>query len=369
MLNSLHVATFILCPPATPGGTSSSSTSSSTVVDEHHQAVAPTQSQSTSNTSSRRTKQKRTPARINAQLINTLFERRDPFDVSPDVPPDWTYPHTNFNTDFFVHIAAKFILPNFAEGLTFHLEVGSFKAGSVTRLASLLKEKFTSEWKQSSLVCIDPFTGDVNMWLWQKINENGIHVGSPRGRAKPITVGTKLSRTNKGSDVIHAKLDAPHDYLDMGADGRPRVMDRFKANVLDKQHEDMVLPIQATGLVGMKLLLKLKQQGRISDLPQMLYLDSAHEEGETYLELQIAWKVLTPCGVLYGDDWNWDGVQKDLVKFANELHLAPLELYNDHIELTQPLNGVGLMGNSQWFMQKPAVDTEVACKVDGKAWL
>ena len=361
LFNSL--ASLHLCPPAAtvtgnPGA-------SSTVVDERQHSAVTINEEATSGGNKR---QERTPAKINADLISTLFEGKDPFDVPSGVPADWTYRHTNFNTDFFAYIAAKHIFPNFFEGLTFHLEVGSFKAGSVIRLASLLKEKNASEWGKTSLVCIDPFTGDVNMWLWQKIDEKGIHVGGPRSMTKPITIGQKLGRSKAGDRVIELKADAPHDYLDMGVDGRPRVFDRFKANVLDKRHEDMILPIQATGLVGMKLILKLKQEGRISDLPQMLYLDSAHEEGETYLELQTAWKILPPCAVLYGDDWNWDGVQKDLVKFANELHLPPLVLFNDHIQLTQPLNGVGLMGKSQWFMQKPADNTRGACKVDDKAW-
>lgn len=107
-------------------------------------------------------KQQRTPAKVNTELIQTLFEGLDPFHVVPDVAADWTYPHTNYNSDFFVYVAAKHVMPNFVDGLTFHLEVGSFKAGSVTRLASLLKEKY-SAWQQCSLVCIDPFSGDVNM--------------------------------------------------------------------------------------------------------------------------------------------------------------------------------------------------------------
>lgn len=157
----------------------------------------------------------------------------------------------------------------------------------------------------------------------------------------------------------------------MGADGRPRILERFKANVLNKQHEDMIIPVQTTGLIGMKLIKRLREQGRISSLPQMLYLDSAHEADETYLELQIAWRLLPPCGVLYGDDWNWEAVQTDVWRFVEDLTLAPLTLFDDHLQLTQPVDGIGLLGKSQWFIQKPPSEHPTStskCKVDGKAW-
>ena len=78
--------------------------------------------------------------------------------------PDWTYPHTNFRTDFFEYIWTKYVKPNHGK-LTFYVEVGSFKAGSITRLAELLKTKY-AVWQSTSIVCVDPFSGDVNMWAW-----------------------------------------------------------------------------------------------------------------------------------------------------------------------------------------------------------
>ncbi|XRB17684.1 hypothetical protein RI054_16g75290 [Pseudoscourfieldia marina] len=83
----------------------------------------------------------------------------------------------------------------------------------------------------------------------------------------------------------------------------------------------MVLPIQASSIVGMRLIRRLKNEGRISELPQMIYLDSAHEEHETFLELQLAWDILQPGGILLGDDYVWSSVRNDVNKFAKMMGL------------------------------------------------
>ena len=52
-------------------------------------------------------------------------------------------------------------------------------------------------------------------------------------------------------------------------------------------------------------------------MPSVVYLDSAHEAGETYLELEYAWRLLPRGGVLLGDDWGYfPGVTKDVRKFS-----------------------------------------------------
>ena len=54
----------------------------------------------------------------------------------------------------------------------------------------------------------------------------------------------------------------------------------------------------------------------MSCLPEVIYLDAAHEIDETFLELKCAWEVLPSKGVLFGDDWNWDAVKHDVKLFA-----------------------------------------------------
>jgi hypothetical protein len=281
---------------------------------------------------------------VNKQLIESIFKRKDPFEIKPPIDADWSYPHTNMDPSVFSYIATKYLLPNTVDNkLTFYLEVGSFKAGSIIRIANTLKEKY-SHWKDVSIVCVDPFTGDVNMWAWQN---------QPKGR------GNRRR----------------HQFLDTGLDGKPRIMDRFRANVIDKNHQDMIIDFKATGLVGMKIIKRLYNETRISELPQMIYLDSAHEEHESFLELNVAWSLLPECGIIFGDDWSWDAVQLDVIKFAKSLNLPSLEVAEAEPALEkgvntatreQPVPGVILAQRGQWFMQKPKSNGACLVNVAGR---
>ena len=72
----------------------------------------------------------------------------------------------------------------------------------------------------------------------------------------------------------------------------------------------------AAGLVGMRLLKMLHTSKKLAALPQVLFLDSAHEADETRLELEQAFKLLAPGGLLFGDDWSWEAVRNDVTGLA-----------------------------------------------------
>ena len=83
-----------------------------------------------------------------------------------------------------------------------------------------------------------------------------------------------------------------------------------------------VIPFRTTSIVGFRTITKLHKKGKLSTLPQVVYLDSAHEGGETHLELRIAWCMLPPeGGVIMGDDYSkyWPGLVEDIAKFATYL--------------------------------------------------
>ena len=85
-------------------------------------------------------------------------------------------------------------------------------------------------------------------------------------------------------------------------DGSIALFDRFRSNVCNAGMRFCVLPLQATSAVALKLVAMLASK-QIIPLPEVIYLDSAHEEGETLLELSLAWNALAPGGMLFGDDW------------------------------------------------------------------
>jgi len=89
---------------------------------------------------------------------------------------------------------------------------------------------------------------------------------------------------------------------------------------------------------------------RLSQLPQVIYLDIAHEEHETLIELQLAWDILSPGGVLFGDDWNWDAVRDDVTKFAKTIPKVDEEMGKKW--KAQATDGNVMLFGEQWLLYK-----------------
>lgn len=203
------------------------------------------------------------------ELLQTLYSEGSPYDDVDLTYADRSYPHTN-------------VMPKLLDQLfelvdpTYIVECGSMTGGSVKIIADCSK-------RERDIICIDPFTGDVNMWAWTN----------------------NLSYTK-----YFLRLES----------GRPTIYNRFLANCVSDGLQHVVLPINCTANVGLKLLLRLKNERRISSLPNYIYIDSAHEPDETLIELRNGWSILQSPGVLFGDDFEWEGVNGDVRKFAAELN-------------------------------------------------
>jgi hypothetical protein len=243
---------------------------------------------------------------IVGELRAQLYGGANPFVYADSNDRDDGYPHTNLVPDV-VDCILDLLRP------TFWLEIGSMLGGSAIRTADLIKRRGLG----TGLICIDPFCGDVNMWAWEQ----------PKRRAG--------------------------EWLFLGLrNGRPTIFDRFIANVVAAGHADITLPITATSIVGTKLLARLMSEGRITSLPNVIYLDSAHEPDETFLELQNCWKLLPSGGVLMGDDWSWKAVREDVARFATTVALN--EQLRGRLEQTHGFKrheGV-LLDRGQWVLVK-----------------
>ena len=217
------------------------------------------------------------------------------------------YPHTNIVTEI-IECVLDVVRPNF------WLELGSMLGGSAIRVAEAVKRQSSN----TQIVCVDPFSGDVNMWDWEQPNRQ---IGEWQF--------VRLYR------------------------GKPTIYDRFLANIAHEGHDDIVLPIPVTSIVGIKLIKRLYDSGRITSLPSVIYLDSAHEPDETLLELQKCWELLTPGGVLMGDDWGWEAVRNDVLRFAGSVRLND-ELRGGLVEKYKyfQLDGGVLLGRGQWLIAK-----------------
>jgi predicted O-methyltransferase YrrM len=239
------------------------------------------------------------------ELLNTLYSNNSPYLSCEEKYIDNGYPHTNILYDL-LEILFTNIEP------TYIVECGSMVGGSAIKMAETLKKNN----KSTEIICIDPFTGDVNMWDWERND------------------GWKFLRLENGIPTIYK---------------------RFLANCKYNGFENKILPINSTTSVGIKLLQRLFNQNRITMLPNYIYLDSAHEKYETFIELSLCWNCLTNNSILFGDDWGWDAVREDVIKFSNTIkHNTNYENLNKINKLVNGsiINDVILLYNGQWVLFK-----------------
>lgn len=202
------------------------------------------------------------------------------------------------------------------------LEIGSYIGSSAIKTAQEIKSRNLS----TGILCVDPFVGDWAMWEQHK------------------------------SQVLEGKWD----WLRADASGVPRIYSTFLANVREAGHGDIVLPLPATGTIGTKVVMRLVQLGRLRALPQVIYLDSAHEPEETLVELRRAWIAMAEGGVLFGDDYDEVAeVRNDVNTFSKLLSLRALskkELKrwstSGH-RASQPIPGLVVV-ESHWLLHKRA---------------
>lgn len=246
--------------------------------------------------------------RVTRQLLDELWHGESPFLFADLRQKDDGYPNTNIQPDLIEAVLG-------AVDPAFWLEIGTMIGGSAIAVASAIKRLEL----RTSICCVDPFTGDVNMWDWDK-----------------------------------AKWEAEEwSYLKLEA-GRPTIYERFLANVRLQGHEDIIAPLPCTAMVGMRLIERLVTQGRLAQLPDVIYHDAAHEPGEMLLELQTAWSILQPGGVLFGDDWAWPGVRGDVQAFARSITADTGRMVDflRRFEESQ-LEGNVFLYRGQWVLFKP----------------
>ncbi len=216
------------------------------------------------------------------ELRKELFHGVDVFDSAQKKYIDNGYPHTFILADV-IKTVLQSVKPKF------WLEVGSMVGGSAIKTAIEI-EKLSMP---TEIVCIDPFCADVAAWSYE-------------------------TQPPPGWTWQCLQLES----------GRPTIYERFLANVAQSGQRNRILPIPVTSAVGVGLLRLLFDQKRISTLPEVIYLDSAHGPGETFLEVQTCWNILPIGGALLGDDWDWEAVRTDVSRFAHSIGKA-VTLYDN----------------------------------------
>jgi len=161
------------------------------------------------------------------------------------------------------------------------------------------------------------------------IGSSAIHVwGALSRQYKNITVlcadtwqGALMMRLGSHSDVFRFRA------------GYPDLATTFMRRVLTHGLDQTILPIALPSLLTARLLYLLGY--RID----VIYVDSAHEMGETLVELHMFYLLLRPGGLLIGDDLEWPAVKHNVHLFT-QCHNTTLMT-------------LGGRGTKHWFVRKP----------------
>lgn len=147
----------------------------------------------------------------------------------------------------------------------FALEVGTFVGSTAVRLGQALQAR-----QCGHLLCIDSFTGSSEMWFLERFQRD---------------------------------LQFQH--------GRPRIYELWMDNIIRHQLTETVLPWCLTSLSAAQCLAFLPW------VIDFIFLDSAHLQDETYMEIDAYWKVLNAGGLLAGDDYDsFPAVRHDVDRFV-----------------------------------------------------
>ena len=150
------------------------------------------------------------------------------------------------------------------------LEVGSFIGSAAVNVwGRMAKRKYgASDDGQRLVICADTWQGAVVM------------------------------RMGSHPDVIKMK----NGFIDIGT--------TFMRRVLTEGLAEEVFPLSFPSIATARLLYLLGYK------IDVIYVDSAHELGETLVELSLFYALLRPGGLLMGDDLNFEAVHHDVALFA-----------------------------------------------------
>ncbi len=168
------------------------------------------------------------------------------------------------------------------------VEVGTWKGASAIHMANLLK----GENIDGAILCIDTWLGGLEHLIDKEDPELG------------------LSKFRE------------HGY--------PTLYYQFLANVMHSGLENYIVPLPTTSKIAAKWL------EHYQIVPDLIYIDASHDRDDVYADVVAYWKLLSPDGVMFGDDWSegWSGVIEAVSEFAKVYQLE-----------------VGLDGE-KWFIKK-----------------
>ena len=158
-----------------------------------------------------------------------------------------------------------------------------------------------------------------------------VEVGSWTG-GSALQFASKLQQLGSGNKLvcIDTWLGAPEFYTSGLEDslrglalrrsyGWPHVYYTFLSNVFARGVQDVVVPFPINSLQGAHVL---NHYGLLADA---IFIDASHEELPALADMRAFWPLLTPGGILFGDDYrprSWPGVARAVDRFSKDVRVA-----------------------------------------------
>jgi len=150
------------------------------------------------------------------------------------------------------------------------IEVGTWKGASALEMVRVTRALALP----TQIVCVDTWLGALEFW------------------------------TNQNDPERYESLELHHGY--------PAVYYRFLANVCHEHFQDRIVPFPQTASTA---AMWFRYYGITAE---MVYVDASHEEEDVYQDLRDYWGLVASKGILFGDDYSWDGVRLAVTRFAKE---------------------------------------------------
>jgi Methyltransferase domain len=170
--------------------------------------------------------------------------------------------------------------------------------------------------------------GDGHPWLTQTIDENHPRIVAEMGVWKGASVVRMASRMKAlGIEGVVIAVDTwlgswdhwvQEHFEKLGfLNGRSTLQNIFMTNVITQGLEDYVVPLPLDSLNAVQVL---RHHGIQLDL---LHLDGAHDYNSVRCDLGAWWPLISPGGILIGDDYYRNGAWPGVRRAFDEFFSAP----------------------------------------------
>ena len=111
--------------------------------------------------------------------------------------------------------------------------------------------------------------------------------------------------------------------------GFPRIYYQFLANVILSGMQHCIVPLPQVSLSACRWLAQMGFSDKFGKA-DLIYIDADHTFNSVYPDITEFWNLLSPGGVMFGDDYNdtWPGVKKAVNLFAKNIN-KEVQIYDN----------------------------------------